>query len=242
MALGFSKGRDPLSDSQTACHLVKRSDGLEAIERIGIAARNPRLSQTSCSSQRRQGSGRAPTDWTAWEEQCSSSCNSFSPSQARLSQLSKGRKSLMPSAAASPSRNALLTGRNPARHRIDPTLGCLRPNTPRAVTAAQRSSAALTTAGSETIQMIEANRSRARRRTSSNRVRPARTRSSPMKHLSVVAILLAISVACSQQPAATVPPPTGTDYKATDSVPASPTGSATKRPFEPWSPSATPGR
>ena len=31
-----------------------------------------------------------------------------------------------------------------------------------------------------------------------------------MRHLSVVVILLAISVACSQQPAATGPPPTGT--------------------------------
>ena len=63
-----------------------------------------------------------------------------------------------------------------------------------------------------------------------------------MRHLSVVAIILAISVACSQQPAATVPSPAGTDYKATDSVPASPTSSGTKRPFEPWSPSATSAR
>jgi hypothetical protein len=62
-----------------------------------------------------------------------------------------------------------------------------------------------------------------------------------MRHLSVVVILLAISVACSHQPAATVPPPTGTNSKAADSVPASPMGSNTKRAFEPWSPTATPG-
>jgi hypothetical protein len=63
-----------------------------------------------------------------------------------------------------------------------------------------------------------------------------------MRHLSIVAIPLAISVACSQQPAATVPPPTGTDYKATDSTPASPTVFATKHQYEPWSPSAIQGR
>jgi hypothetical protein len=62
-----------------------------------------------------------------------------------------------------------------------------------------------------------------------------------MRNLSVAAILLAISVACSHQPAATVPPPTGTGSKAADGVPASPTGSSTKRPYEPWSPAATPG-
>jgi hypothetical protein len=62
-----------------------------------------------------------------------------------------------------------------------------------------------------------------------------------MRHLSVVAILFAISVACSHQPAAIVPPPTGANSKAADSVPASPTGSTTKHAFEPWSPAATPG-
>ena len=40
----------------------------------------------------------------------------------------------------------------------------------------------------------------------------------PMRKLSVLAIFLAISVACSQQTAATGPPPTGTNSKATDSV------------------------
>jgi hypothetical protein len=63
---------------------------------------------------------------------------------------------------------------------------------------------------------------------------------SPMRKLSVVAILLAISVACSQQPAATGSPPTGTSSKAADSVPAGPSGSTTKHAFEPWSPGATP--
>jgi len=62
-----------------------------------------------------------------------------------------------------------------------------------------------------------------------------------MRHLPVAAVLIANSVACAHQPAATVPPPTGTNSKAADSVPASPTGSTTKHAFEPWSPAASPG-
>jgi hypothetical protein len=61
-----------------------------------------------------------------------------------------------------------------------------------------------------------------------------------MRNLSVVAILLGISVACSNKPAATVPPPTGTNSKPAATVPASPTA---PHPYtqSPWSPSATPG-
>ena len=62
-----------------------------------------------------------------------------------------------------------------------------------------------------------------------------------MRNLSVVAILLGISVACSNQPAATVPPPTGTDAKPAASAPASPVASTPRRQYEPWSPAATPG-
>jgi hypothetical protein len=46
-----------------------------------------------------------------------------------------------------------------------------------------------------------------------------------MRNLSVVAILLGISVACSNQPAVPVPPPTGTESKSAAGVPASPTAS-----------------
>jgi hypothetical protein len=61
-----------------------------------------------------------------------------------------------------------------------------------------------------------------------------------MRNLSVVAILLGISVACSNQPAAPVPPPTGTEPKAAAGVPASPTASTAPHPFtqSPWSPGA----
>jgi hypothetical protein len=61
-----------------------------------------------------------------------------------------------------------------------------------------------------------------------------------MRNLSVVAILLGISVACSNQPAATVPPPAGTESKPAAGVPASP---PPPRPYtqSPWSPSATRG-
>ena len=43
-----------------------------------------------------------------------------------------------------------------------------------------------------------------------------------MRNLSVVAILLGISAACSNQPAAPAPLPTGSEPKAAASVPASP--------------------
>jgi hypothetical protein len=64
-----------------------------------------------------------------------------------------------------------------------------------------------------------------------------------MRNLSVVAILLGISVACSNQPAATVPPPTGTESKPAANVPASPTASTPPHQYvqPPWSPAATPG-
>jgi hypothetical protein len=64
-----------------------------------------------------------------------------------------------------------------------------------------------------------------------------------MRNLSVAAILLGISVACSNQPVATVPPPTGTESKPAASVPASPAASNRPHPYtqSPWSPSATPG-
>ena len=61
-----------------------------------------------------------------------------------------------------------------------------------------------------------------------------------MRNLSVVAILLGISVACSNQPAATVPPPTGTESQPAASGSASPTAETKPRPFSqsPWSPAA----
>jgi hypothetical protein len=64
-----------------------------------------------------------------------------------------------------------------------------------------------------------------------------------MRNLSVVAILLGISGACSNHPEATVPPPTGTESKPAASVPASPTASAAPHPYtqSPWSPAAPPG-
>jgi hypothetical protein len=63
-----------------------------------------------------------------------------------------------------------------------------------------------------------------------------------MRNLSVVAILLGISAACSNRPAATVPPPTGTDAKPAASVTASPAASTAPHQYEPWSPGAqTPG-
>jgi hypothetical protein len=43
-----------------------------------------------------------------------------------------------------------------------------------------------------------------------------------MRNLSVVAILLGISAACSNRSAATVPPPTGTDAKPAASAPGRP--------------------
>jgi len=61
-----------------------------------------------------------------------------------------------------------------------------------------------------------------------------------MRNLSVVAILLGISAACSNQPAATALPPTETDSKPAASVPASSTASTAPRPYvqSPWSPAA----
>jgi hypothetical protein len=61
-----------------------------------------------------------------------------------------------------------------------------------------------------------------------------------MRNLSVMAILLGISAACSNQPAAPVPPPTGTEPKAAASVPANSTASTAPHPFtqSPWSPGA----
>ena len=61
-----------------------------------------------------------------------------------------------------------------------------------------------------------------------------------MRNLSVVAILLGISAACSNPAAPPAPPPTGTEPKAAASVPASPTASTAPHPFtqSPWSPGA----
>jgi hypothetical protein len=61
-----------------------------------------------------------------------------------------------------------------------------------------------------------------------------------MRNLSVVAILLGISVACSNQPATTGLPPAETDSKPAAGVPASPTASPAPRPYvqPPWSPAA----
>ncbi len=60
-----------------------------------------------------------------------------------------------------------------------------------------------------------------------------------MRDLSVVAMLIGIS-ACSNQPAATVPPPAEADSKPAVSAPASPAASPTRPPFaqSPWSPGA----
>jgi hypothetical protein len=64
-----------------------------------------------------------------------------------------------------------------------------------------------------------------------------------MRNLSVVAILLGISVACSNKPAPIAPPAAGTESKPGASVPASPTASTAPHPYthSPWSPAATPG-
>lgn len=61
-----------------------------------------------------------------------------------------------------------------------------------------------------------------------------------MRNLSVVAILLGISAACSNQPTATGPPPAGTESKPAAGVPASPAASTAPRPYvqPPWSPAA----
>jgi hypothetical protein len=60
-----------------------------------------------------------------------------------------------------------------------------------------------------------------------------------MRDLSVVAILLGISAACSNQPTAIAPPPTGTESKPATGVPARPASTA-PRPYvqSPWSPAA----
>ncbi len=61
-----------------------------------------------------------------------------------------------------------------------------------------------------------------------------------MRNLSVVAILLGISAACANRPAATVPPPAETESKPAAGVPASPTASTAPHPYvqSPWSPAA----
>jgi|HubBroStandDraft_6_1064221.scaffolds.fasta_scaffold84077_6 hypothetical protein len=61
-----------------------------------------------------------------------------------------------------------------------------------------------------------------------------------MRKLSIVAILLGISAACSNQPTATVSPPTGMESKPATGVPASPTAATAPHPYtqSPWSPGA----
>ena len=62
-----------------------------------------------------------------------------------------------------------------------------------------------------------------------------------MRDLSVVAMLLGISAACSNQPTATAPSPTEADSKpAASSAPAHAPASPTRPPFSqsPWSPGA----
>ncbi len=61
-----------------------------------------------------------------------------------------------------------------------------------------------------------------------------------MRNLSVVAMLLGISAACTNQPVATAPRPAEADSKPAASAPASPTASTTRPPFaqSPWSPGA----
>jgi hypothetical protein len=61
-----------------------------------------------------------------------------------------------------------------------------------------------------------------------------------MRNLSVVAILLGISAACSNPPAAAVSPPAQTDSKPAAGVPASPTASTAPHRYvpSPWSPAA----
>jgi hypothetical protein len=61
-----------------------------------------------------------------------------------------------------------------------------------------------------------------------------------MRNLSVVAILLGLSAACANQPAATVPAPAETEAKPAAGVPARPTASPAPHTFgqSPWSPGA----
>ena len=61
-----------------------------------------------------------------------------------------------------------------------------------------------------------------------------------MRGLSVVAMLLGISAACSNPPAATVPPPAEADSKPAAGAPAHEPASPARPPFSqsPWSPGA----
>ena len=61
-----------------------------------------------------------------------------------------------------------------------------------------------------------------------------------MRGLSVVAMLLGISAACSNQPAATVPPPAEADSKPAGNAPAHAPASTAPHTFSqsPWSPGA----
>jgi hypothetical protein len=61
-----------------------------------------------------------------------------------------------------------------------------------------------------------------------------------MRNLSVVAILLGISAACSNQPATTVPPPAEPDSKPAASTPTRAPASTARHTFgqSPWSPGA----
>ena len=61
-----------------------------------------------------------------------------------------------------------------------------------------------------------------------------------MRNLSVVAILLGISAACSNQPATTVPPPIEADSKPAASTPTRAPASTARHTFgqSPWSPGA----
>jgi hypothetical protein len=61
-----------------------------------------------------------------------------------------------------------------------------------------------------------------------------------MRNLSVVAMLLGISAACSNQPATTVSPPTEADSKPAAGATPRPAASTTRPPFtqSPWSPGA----
>ena len=61
-----------------------------------------------------------------------------------------------------------------------------------------------------------------------------------MRNLSVVAMLLGISAACSNQPTATAPPPTEADSKPAASAPAHAPASTAPHTFgqSPWSPGA----
>jgi hypothetical protein len=61
-----------------------------------------------------------------------------------------------------------------------------------------------------------------------------------MRNLSVVAMLLGISAACSNQPAATVPPPAEADSQPAGSAPAHAPASTAPHTFSqsPWSPGA----